>query len=137
MDADNGNAITKNDLTPVASPPESTECQPGDPARSPGVFSPDATENATETPPKKRGTRIGSRSILRPDYYKKPILTYAEAADRAGVTVGTIQKWLCRRINPLPKCAVRGPYRIDRMVLEQYLRGHLKPDRPKKEGTPS
>lgn len=63
---------------------------------------------------------MASRRLVRPDYYRKPKITYAEAAHMAGVAVATIEDWLCDGL--IPRAARVGPYRIDREKLEQYLK---------------
>lgn len=70
--------------------------------------------------PKHRQT--STMYLVRPDYHKHPKITYAEAADMAGVAVATIVYWVHKPKNPLPRCALRGPYRIDHTELIKYLR---------------
>ena len=55
-----------------------------------------------------------------------PRISYAEAALIAGVSLQTILSWVYRRRNPLPRCAARGPYRIDALDLDKFLRKGLK-----------
>lgn len=63
---------------------------------------------------------------VRPDYHKQTRISYAEAALIAGVSLQTILSWVYRRRNPLPRCAARGPYRIDALDLDKFLRKGLK-----------
>ena len=72
----------------------------------------------------KRRNQSASRTV-RPDYRRQARLSYAEAALIAGVSVQTIQSWVYKRRNPLPRCAARGPYRIDALDLDKYLRKGL------------
>jgi predicted site-specific integrase-resolvase len=59
--------------------------------------------------------------LVRPDYHRQPILTYAEAALIAGVKAITLQTWVYT--GKLSMCRRHGPYRIDALELEKYLRG--------------
>jgi predicted DNA-binding transcriptional regulator AlpA len=69
--------------------------------------------------------RRSSANIIRPDYHKKPLISYGEAADMAGVSVKTIYQWVCagRRGKRLPLARRLGAYRIDQAELRRYLEG--------------
>lgn len=89
------------------------------PENSAGTF----FSSSNSIPKKKRACpatvfRENYREIAR----KCGRITYLEAADYAGVTVKTLQKWLCSKKNPLPIRARVGAYRIDLLDLEKYLR---------------
>ena len=74
-----------------------------------------------EQPAEKRRNQ-SARYTIREDYCKQTKLSYGEAALIAGVSVQTIESWVYKRQNPLPRCALRGPYRIDALDLDMYLR---------------
>ena len=57
--------------------------------------------------------------LIRPDYEDAEILTYAESADSAGVSVTTIRRWL-REHNVL-RVRGRGAFRVDRASLEAFM----------------
>lgn len=123
MDAAFRTNTTKNNtmdtVNSVASPPETTERRPGDVAASPGVFSHTVTDTATKNSPIRR-QRASTMKMVRADYHKHPVISYAEAALIAGVSVITICNWVYKRI--LPVVAKRGPYRIDVIVLRKVLK---------------
>jgi hypothetical protein len=77
-------------------------------------------ESSTES------TRVygSARSTFRPDYQIKKYLRISllEAADYAGVSVRAVQGWIYRKKNPLPRCALRGAYVIDKLELDKFLR---------------
>jgi excisionase family DNA binding protein len=62
--------------------------------------------------------------LIRPDYHKKAILTYAEVAEMGGVTVGTVCKWVSAGKLPLERTV--GAFRIDNMTAQKFLRKGLK-----------
>lgn len=68
----------------------------------------------------KRLRPNASRNLVRPDYHRKPLLTYAEAALIAGVKVNTIEKWVC--CGKLHLASRVGPYRISAEELRKYLK---------------
>lgn len=73
-----------------------------------------------EAPAKKV---IGSaRTTFRKDYRKHGRISTLEAADYAGVSVRTVEDWIYRKKNPLPRCAFRGAFVIEMVELEKYLR---------------
>lgn len=89
------------------------------------------TDTLPEIP--SSGRRASPRLVVREDYHKHTKISYAEAALIAGVKVSTIQGWVCggkrnshKTKGVLPLCAKRGPFRIDRMDLEKFLRRGLK-----------
>ena len=73
-----------------------------------------------------KGVRFSARGTIRPDYHRQPKISYAEAGLIAGVSVRTIEDWVYRKRNPLPRCACRGAFLIDRLELDKYLRKGLK-----------
>lgn len=68
--------------------------------------------------------------VLRDDYRKHGIISYAEAADYSGVEVNTIKDWINNRKRGrgavLPVARRTGPYRIDLLELDKFLRRGLK-----------
>lgn len=76
----------------------------------------------TAAPTKRK--RASASGTFREEYHKHQRISYAEAADLAGVAVATIQNWLCkgRKGVRLRTCAERGPYRIDTKELVKFLR---------------
>ena len=79
--------------------------------------------NETKAPKKRRACPA---TTFRQDYRKHSRVSYLEAVDYVGVTARTIQNWICRRKNPLPVCAKIGPFRIDLIDLDKFLRRGLK-----------
>ena len=67
--------------------------------------------------------RASASKTVREDYFKKKILSYAEAGLVAGVKASTIQSWICKGVNGvrLPVCSRRGPYRINIDTLRNFL----------------
>ena len=62
---------------------------------------------------------MASCRLIRADFEDEPYLTYAEAAEIAGVTVGTILNWVkCHNIS---RVRSRGPYKIDREQLYEFI----------------
>ena len=51
-----------------------------------------------------------SCNLVREDYHNKPAITYAEAAEIAGVSIWAVYKWVTKRKFPLSSRV--GPYRI-------------------------
>ncbi len=70
----------------------------------------------------KKGQKnpLASRNLLRADYRKHPAITLAEAAELAGVTIGTVEDWLTD--GHVPRANRIGPYRVDRIGLDRFLR---------------
>lgn len=64
--------------------------------------------------------------LVRENYREKSVvtLTYAEVADMAGVTVGTVAKWISKGLLPVVRKV--GPYRIDKMAAQEFLRTGVK-----------
>ena len=68
---------------------------------------------------------------VRKDYRTHTLWSYAECADFAGVTVATISKWVSakmrygKKVAPLPVASRRGPFRIDGLVFQKYLRKEI------------
>ena len=62
---------------------------------------------------------MASRHLIREGYEFESVLTYAEAARIAGVKVTTLIDWVNRR--NLPRMRERGPYKIDRNMLDIFL----------------
>lgn len=84
---------------------------------------PTVTAEEPVPPPEKR-RRSSASTVVREDYPRCPILSYAEAALVAGVSVGTIQNWVSqskRRKVPLKVCNRRGPFRIAQTDLNKFL----------------
>ncbi|MDR1518947.1 MAG: helix-turn-helix domain-containing protein [Planctomycetota bacterium] len=65
--------------------------------------------------------------MVRPDYHRQPILSYAEAALIAGVKMVTVERWVYT--NQLNACRRHGPYRIDQQELLRMLREPTPPKR--------
>lgn len=68
--------------------------------------------------PKRTNPNATSR-LMRADYHRQPVLTYAEAASIAGVKVTTIEKWVC--LGRLSTVRNVGPFRIARETLDKLL----------------
>lgn len=104
---------------PASSLPMTQGPTPAEASPSAGIYS--TSSQTTEKPAtQKRINPMASRHLVRDDYHKQVKITYAEAALIAGVSVKTICKWVCKKFIPL--AAKKGPYRIDRLDLEKYLR---------------
>ncbi len=65
-------------------------------------------------------TRASTMRMVRADYRKHTMWSYAECADFSGITVGTICKWVSS--GNLPVAFRRGPFRIDALAFQKYLR---------------
>lgn len=61
-----------------------------------------------------------SRYLVRPDYHRKITLTYAEAAEIAGVSVHTVECWIWE--GKIPRFNRIGPYKIHIDHLREYLK---------------
>ena len=77
------------------------------------------TQGETVVAAKPKKLRAASTRVVRPDYHRQVRISYAEAALIAGVTVSTLQTWICR--GKLPVAGRQGPYRINRIELNKYL----------------
>jgi len=113
-------------LSPQANtehPPEGASTPSGNSSSSPSSPLPEnpASENGAAT--RKKPNAPGN--MFRPDYRRHGRISYAEAADYAGVSVLTIRQWVSRKVNPLPLCARLGAYRIELLEPEKYLRRGL------------
>jgi hypothetical protein len=80
-----------------------------------------------EVPAKPR--RMCTGNVVRPDYRSQPVVSYAEAALIAGVSLSTIYYWVSRgretknfRRPRLPLIARRGAFRIAATDLHKFLR---------------
>ena len=60
--------------------------------------------------------------VFREDYRNHGIISYAEAADYAGVSVGTIRRWVSKKKGPLPVIRRAGALRIALLDLDKFLR---------------
>lgn len=75
--------------------------------------------------------RMSTMTVIREDYRKYTVWSYAEFADLAGVSVGTVCKWVSaksrngRKITPLPVLNRRGPFRLDALICLKYLRKEI------------
>lgn len=68
----------------------------------------------------KRVRPTASRRLVREDYHRQPVLTYAEAALIAGVSVRSLENWIPE--GKIRRVAKVGPYRISRKELDEFLR---------------
>ena len=62
--------------------------------------------------------------LIRPDYHKKTLLTYAEVDDMLGFTVKTVCNKVSRGEIPLERSV--GSFRIDNMTIQKLAKKGLK-----------
>ena len=91
---------------------------PAEVAASAGTILPLSVASAAAATKKIRPN--STMRLVRPDYHRKPLLTYAEAAQEAGLSVARIANLVCK--GKLPVARRVGAFRIDRMELDRYLR---------------
>lgn len=63
---------------------------------------------------------LASRNLVRQDFRRHPAITVAETSELAGVTIKTVEDWLVD--GKIQRANVVGPYRVDRMSLERWLK---------------
>lgn len=69
--------------------------------------------------------------VVREDFQNHVTWSYAECGAFAGVSVGTICKWVSagkrygKKVTRLPIAFRRGPFRIDALVFQKYLRKEI------------
>lgn len=68
----------------------------------------------------KRINPNATKRIIRDDYHKKPLISYAEAADMSGVDIKAVYKWT--RTGKIPIERKVGPYRLSSEKVQKFLR---------------
>ncbi len=84
----------------------------------------DTLENhaVTDIPPrKKRINPMASSRLVRPDHWRQPKLTLAEAAIQTGLSIKTLRNNLGTQ--ELPCAAVHGPFKINKTDLDRFVSG--------------
>ena len=80
-------------------------------------------DTAEDGAPAKRASRINpmaTRRLVREDFWRQPVWTYAECAVAAGVKPHQIENLVCQ--GKIPRANKRGAFRVNQEDMRAFLK---------------